>query len=93
MIELLILIAGIVALWKFHRTINSSTIAAQAHAEEWSERIIADADLKRQDNYREWVDNTTEEYTKDDGTTGSRRIKIVSHEEMMRELTGNKKYK
>lgn len=75
MIELLILIAGIVALWKFHSTINASTIAAKAHTEVWAEDVIAQAQIRRS----EQVEALKEQLTLPSGETR----KLYSHDEVM----------
>jgi hypothetical protein len=78
MIELLVLIAGVVGLWKFHKAINGATIGAEETVNHWSEGVIKDVALSRTAMYEQWVADTTNA----DGT----RKRIVTHEEMMREF-------
>ena len=78
MIELLILISGIVALWKFHSTINASTVAAKAHTEVWAEDVIANAQIKRS----EQVEKFRQSLNNEDGSTKQ----LYSHDEVMQLL-------
>lgn len=48
MIELLILIAGIVILWKFSGLLNVTAIASEQAARVWGEDIIKDSVVERQ---------------------------------------------
>ena len=78
MIELLILISGIVALWKFHSTINASTVAAKAHTEVWAEDVIANAQIRRSEQVEKFKASLTNE-------DGSKR-QLYSHDEVMQLL-------
>ena len=78
MIELLILISGIVALWKFHSTINASTVAAKAHTEVWAEDVIANAQIKRSEQVEAFKQSLINE-------DGSKR-QLYSHDEVMQLL-------
>ena len=75
MIELLILISGIVALWKFHSTINASTVAAKAHTEVWAEDVIANAQIRRS----EQVEQLKAQLQLPNGSTRQ----LYSHDEVM----------
>ena len=77
MIELLILICGIVALWKFSDSINVTSDVASEKAKAWAEDMIADAVDKRQETNAK-VDKIIEKHGK-----------IISHEALMAKLKGH----
>jgi hypothetical protein len=76
MLELLLLISGLVALWKFSASTSAVSQGAETKAQVWAESVIAEATIERQENYKEF-----KEATKD-------MDKIVSHESFMKELRG-----
>ena len=49
MIEFLVLIIGVVILWKFSASLNSSAIAMEEATKGWSESIIKDTVVERQE--------------------------------------------
>ena len=77
MIELLILIAGLTALWKFSDSINVTSDVASEKTKTWAEDMIADAVDKRQETNAK-VDKIIEKHGK-----------IVSHETLMAKLKGH----
>lgn len=52
--ELFMLIAGIVLLWKFSSAINAVATSAKVKAEVVSEEIIAESVIQRAENYESW---------------------------------------
>ncbi len=78
--ELLILIIGVVVIWKFSSSINVSATASKAHVETWAEKIIADAVIERQSTYEQFLEDTKNA----DGT----QKKIVSHETLLKAFEG-----
>ena len=73
---MLLLISGLVGLWKFSGSTSAISRGAEEKANVWAEEIIADAVLQRQENYQTFKEST-QKYTK-----------IVSHETFMKELKG-----
>lgn len=73
MIELLILVAGVLALWKFASSLNGVATAARIQAEVFSEKISIDAVEERTRIYEEFKDNMGEK-------------QIYSHEDIMSAL-------
>ena len=73
MIELLILITGIVLLWKFGRSVSAIATGARVKSEVYSEEIIQDSILERVENWESFKEEL-----------GDREV--VSHEEIMRSL-------
>jgi NADPH:quinone reductase-like Zn-dependent oxidoreductase len=80
MIELLILISGVIFLWKFGKSTSAVAEGAETKAQVWSEKIIADAVLERQANYEEFTENLKK-------PTGELKD-VVSHETFMKTLRG-----
>lgn len=76
MLEMLLLISGLVALWKFSGSTSAVAKGAEEKANVWAEEIIMDSVLQRQDNYTAFK-SSTQKYDK-----------IVSHETFMKELRG-----
>lgn len=76
MLELLLLISGLVALWKFSASTSAVSHGAETKAQVWAENVISDAVIERQENYKRFKDQT-EKYDK-----------IVSHDSFMSELKG-----
>ena len=54
--ELLLLIVGIVALWKFSSSINLGAEQVKAKAEVLAEKVIADCAIERQQTYQEFLE-------------------------------------
>ena len=81
MIELLILISGVIFLWKFGKSTSAVAEGAETKAQVWSEKIIADAVIERQENYEEFLKSTRD-------ASGEQK-KIISHETFMKHLQGN----
>lgn len=75
MLEMLILISGIVALWRFSSSTKAVAQGAETKAQVWAEKIISESVIERAENHKEF-----KEATKD--------LKIVSHETFMKELKG-----
>lgn len=80
MIELLILISGVIFLWKFGKSTSAVAEGAETKAQVWSEKIIADAVLERQANYEEFTESLKK-------PTGELKD-VVSHETFMKTLRG-----
>lgn len=80
MIELLILISGVIFLWKFGKSTSAVAEGAETKAQVWSEKIIADAVVERQQTYKQFIENTSD--------SEGNRIKVISHETFMHELRG-----
>ena len=81
MIELLILISGVIFLWKFGKSTSAVAEGAETKAQVWSEKIIADAVLERQANYEEFTESLKK-------PTGDLKD-VISHETFMKTLRGN----
>ena len=81
MIELLILISGVIFLWKFGKSTSAIAKRAETKAQVWSEKIIADAVIERQANFEEFQKLTSN----DSGEQKS----IISHETFMKHLRGS----
>lgn len=73
--ELLMLIVGIVALWKFSSSINLGAESIKAKSEVLSEKVIAECALERQETY--------EQFMEDKGDT-----ELISHEHLMQIMRG-----
>ena len=73
--EVLLLIVGIVALWKFSSSINLGAEQVKAKAEVLSEKIIADCALERQETYQNFL-----------ARKGDREL--ISHETLMSIMKG-----
>lgn len=80
MIELLILISGVIFLWKFGKSTSAVAEGAETKAQVWSEKIIADAVLERQANYEEFTESLKK-------PTGELK-EVISHETFMKTLRG-----
>ena len=80
MIELLILISGVIFLWKFGKSTSAVAEGAETKAQVWSEKIIADAVLERQANYEEFTESLKK-------PTGGLK-EVISHETFMKTLRG-----
>ena len=80
MIELLILISGVIFLWKFGKSTSAVAEGAETKAQVWSEKIIADAVLERQANYEEFTESLKK-------PTGELKD-VISHETFMKTLRG-----
>jgi len=72
-IELLILVVGLVLLWKFGRSLNAIAAGARTKAEVYSEGIIQDSVLERIESWESFKEEL-----------GDREV--ISHDEIMREL-------
>jgi hypothetical protein len=77
MIELLVLIIGIVIVWKFSASLNSAATASEEASKKWSEEIIKDVVIERQELLMEFDKDLAKLAEK--GHNG----KIVTHEDMM----------
>jgi hypothetical protein len=73
--ELLLLIVGIVALWKFSSSINLGAEQVKAKAEVMSEKVIADCALERQETYKDFLERK--------GDT-----ELISHDRLMQIMRG-----
>lgn len=73
--ELLILIVGIVALWKFSSSINLGAESIKAKSEVVAERVIAECALERQETYKQFVADKGDE-------------ELISHERLMTIMRG-----
>jgi hypothetical protein len=73
--ELLLLIVGIVALWKFSSSINLGAEQIKAKAEVMSEKVIADCSLERQETYKDFLERK--------GDT-----ELISHDRLMQIMRG-----
>lgn len=49
MIELLVLIIGVVAIWRFSGSIEATSVAGEQLTKTWAEGIIKDAVIERQE--------------------------------------------
>ena len=81
MIELLILISGVIFLWKFGKSTSAVAEGAETKAQVWSEKIIADAVIERQANYEEFIKATQ--------SASGEPKSIISHETFMKHLRGS----
>lgn len=77
MIELLILIFGIVVIWKFGSSLNSAATAAEEASKGWSEEVIKDTVISRQELVLEFQDDLKKLAEK--GHDGN----IVTHKDLM----------
>ena len=68
--ELLMLIAGVLLLWKFGGSLNGLAVSARSKTEVLAEKVTGDAVIERSDNFEEFKKNM-------DGKT------IHSHDEIM----------
>lgn len=76
MIELLLLVSGLVFLWKFSASTSAIATGAETKTQVWAEKVISNSVVERQQNYKEFQEATK--------TYDS----IVSHETFMKELKG-----
>jgi hypothetical protein len=83
MIELLILISGIVTMWKFSSSINATAVATEQKAQVWAEGLIKDSVVERQEIHAEWKQQmkTLKEKSED-----PENFTIVSHHDMLTEM-------
>ena len=77
MIELLILIVGIVVVWKFSSSLNAAATASEEASKKWAEDIIKDVVIERQELVMEFTSDL--EKLKEKGHDG----KIVTHDDLM----------
>jgi hypothetical protein len=77
MIELLVLIIGLVIVWKFSSSLNAAATASEEASKKWSEGIIKDVVIERQELMMEFNDDLAK--LKEKGHDG----KIVTHEDLM----------
>ena len=77
MIELLILIIGIVVVWKFSSSLNAAATASEEASKKWAEDIIKDVVIERQELVMEFTSDL--EKLKEKGHDG----KIVTHDDLM----------
>lgn len=73
--ELLLLIVGIVVLWKFSSSINLGAEQVKAKAEVLSEKVIADCTLERQETYKSFLERKGDQ-------------ELISHESLMTLMKG-----
>ena len=60
MLELLILVAGIVAIWKFRGSTSAVAVGAETKTEVWAEKVIADATIERAENYKAFQERVSD---------------------------------
>ena len=77
MIELLVLIIGIVIVWKFSASLNAAATASEEASKKWAEDVIKDVVIERQELVMEFNDDLVK--LKEKGHDG----KIVTHEDLM----------
>jgi hypothetical protein len=80
MIELLVLIIGIVLVWKFSSIFDTAAKTTEAATQGWMEDVLKDSTLDRQDRvleFREELKKYQEKYPD---------FKITSHEDFLKEL-------
>lgn len=75
MLELLLLITGIVMLYRFSSSTRAIAEGAETKTQVWSEEVISEAVVKRAENYKQFKENTKD-------------LKVVSHDTFMKELRG-----
>lgn len=75
MLELLVLIAGVVLLYKFNASTRAIATGAETKTEVWAEEIVMEATLERADNYEQWKKQKEGK-------------EIVTHEAFMAEMKG-----
>lgn len=73
MLELLLLIGGLVALWKFSGAISAFATGTRSQAEAYSEGIIQDSVIDRVDQMEEFEERLAQR-------------NIISHEEVLTRL-------
>ena len=75
MLELLVLITGLVALYRFSRATRAVAEGVETKTQVWAEDVIKDAVLDRAGSYKDWQER-------------SKDLIIVSHDCYMAELRG-----
>lgn len=75
MLELLVLISGVVFLYRFSKSTQAVAEGAETKAQVWAESVIMDSALERADNYATWKE-------------ASKDKEIVTHDHFMNELRG-----
>jgi len=75
MLELLVLISGVVILYRFSKSTQAVGEGAETKAQVWAEEVIMEAALKRADNYAAWKEAV-------------KGKQIVTHDHFMNELRG-----
>ena len=76
MLELLVLITGIVALYRFSRATRAVAEGVETKTQVWAEDVIKDAVLDRAESYKDWKARST-------------GLDVISHDRYMIELRGN----
>lgn len=76
MLELLVLISGLVALYRFSRATRAVAEGAETKTQVWAEGVIVDSVLERAELYKSWKE-------KAEGLT------IISHDAFMTEMRGS----
>ena len=80
MIELGILIAIIVGLWAFSSSISSAAIASEQATKNWSEEVIKDAVLERQQIAADF-DKDLAKFKQDNPD-----FEVISHEDLLKKF-------
>lgn len=75
MLELLVLISGIVILYRFSKSTRAVSEGAEVKAQVWAEEVISESVIQRAENYKKFKQD-------------SKDLKIVSHDSFMNELRG-----
>ena len=75
MLELLVLVSGLVALYRFSKATRAVAEGAEVKTQVWAEGVIAESTIERAQAYKDWK-------TKAEG------LEIVSHEKFMSEMRG-----
>ena len=75
MIELLVLVSGLVALYRFSKATRAVAEGAEVKTQVWAETVIADSTIERANTYKDWRER-------------SKDLEIVSHEKFMQEMRG-----
>ena len=75
MLELVVLVSGLVALYRFSKATRAVAEGAEVKTQVCAESVIADSTIERATAYKEWK-------------TRAEGLEIVSHEKFMQEMRG-----
>ena len=75
MLELLVLVSGLVALYRFSKATRAVAEGAEVKTQVWAESVIADSTIERAQTYKDWQER-------------SKDLPIISHERFMQEMRG-----